>query len=72
MSFDLSTPPDAVSTTIAGDSGGSMCATHCSFPKEAFATKEEVRYAHELRLRLREYFLRRTAPPPRPWSVGAD
>jgi len=33
---------------------------------------EEVRYAHQLRLRLRQYFLRRPVPPARPWSVGAD
>jgi hypothetical protein len=30
----------------------------CALPRPAFATMEEVHYAHELRLRLRAYFLR--------------
>jgi len=49
-----------------------MRAIECTFPREAFASTEEVRHAHQLRLQLREYFLRRPVPPARPWSVGAD
>jgi hypothetical protein len=30
----------------------------CALPHPAFATMEEVHYAHELRLRVRAYFLR--------------
>ncbi|MET0660675.1 MAG: hypothetical protein ABW110_21220 [Steroidobacteraceae bacterium] len=44
----------------------------CALPQPAFATTEEVRYAHELRLQLRARFLNHIATPALPWSVGAD
>ena len=46
--------------------------TGCVLPQAAFATMEEVRYAHELRLRLRARLMRGAAAPARPWCVGAD
>ena len=46
--------------------------TGCTFLQPVFATMEEVRYAHELRLQLRARLLRDAAPPTRPWCVGAD
>ena len=69
MPFDFSTP---LRITSARDDGASMGATGCMFTREAFATTEEVRYAHQLRLQLRARLLRRPTPLPRPWSVGAD
>jgi len=72
MPFDFDIPRNPVSISVAGYNSASMCAMDCAFPQEAFATKEEVRYAHQLRLQLRERFLRRPVLPARPWSVGAD
>ena len=46
--------------------------TGCSLVQPVFATMEEVRYAHELRLQLRARLLRDAAPPTQPWCVGAD
>jgi hypothetical protein len=37
-----------------------------------YATADEVRYAHELRLQLRARLLRDAAPQTGPWCVGAD
>ncbi len=36
------------------------------------ASLEEIRYADQLRLQLRESYRRRSVPPPMPWCVGAD
>ena len=44
----------------------------CTYPQPAYATAEEVRYAHELRLQLRARLPRDAAPQTRPWCVGAD
>jgi hypothetical protein len=44
----------------------------CAFQQTAFATMEEFRHAHELRLQLREHFLSRPAPQAGPWWVGVD
>lgn len=41
-------------------------------PQPVFATMEEVRYAHELRLQLRARLMRDAAAPTQPWCVGAD
>ena len=41
-------------------------------PQPAFATMEEMRYADELRRRLKARLLRAVAPPTGPWCVGAD
>jgi hypothetical protein len=72
MPFDFAVPCHAVARAFARDDGVSMCAVEPTFPGAAFASRDEVRYAHQLRLQLREYFLRRPVPPTRPWSVGAD
>jgi hypothetical protein len=45
--------------------------TGCTVHEPIFATMEEVRYADELRLRLRARLLR-VAAPVKPWCVGAD
>ena len=44
----------------------------CAVPKPAFATMEEVRHAHDLRLRLRARFLSHVVLATGPWSVGVD
>ena len=44
----------------------------CALSEPAFATTEELHYAHELRLRLRVQFLGHPAVANVPWSVGAD
>ena len=44
----------------------------CTFLQPVFATMDEMRYAHELRLQLRARLLRDAAPPTQPWCVGAD
>jgi len=44
----------------------------CMYPRPAYATAEEVRYADELRLQLRARLLRDAAPRTGPWYVGAD
>jgi hypothetical protein len=72
MPFDFAIPRTALQIAVARDDHSLMRATECDFPREAFASMEEVRYAHQLRLRLRQYFLGRPVPPARPWSVGAD
>ena len=46
--------------------------TGCTILQPVFATMEEVRYAHELRLQLRTRLLRDAAPQTLPWCVGAD
>ena len=38
----------------------------------AIATLEEIRYAEQLRLQIRESYLRRRDPPPCVWLTGAD
>ena len=38
----------------------------------AVATLEEIRYAEELRLQIRESYLRRHDPPPSVWMTGVD
>ena len=73
MPFDcFPIPRSAIRVAVGRYEGASTSAASCTFPQAVFASKEEVRHAHELRLRLREHFLRRPAPPNRPWSVGAD
>jgi hypothetical protein len=44
----------------------------CTSPQPVCATADEVRYAYELRLQLRERLLRDATPKPGPWCVGAD
>jgi DNA-binding winged helix-turn-helix (wHTH) protein len=44
----------------------------CALSEPAFATTEDVHYAHELRLRLRAQFLGHPAVATAPCSVGAD
>jgi hypothetical protein len=44
----------------------------CVPSQPVFATMEEVRYGHELRLQLKARLLRDAALPTAPWSVGAD
>jgi len=68
MPFEVVTPRDP----FARSDGASLCETAYPLPQGAFVTMEEVRCAHELRLQLRKHFLRRPAPPARPWSVGVD
>lgn len=46
--------------------------TDCASPKPVFATMEEVRYAHELRLQLRTRLLHAAARSAVTCSVGAD
>jgi len=43
-----------------------------TYPQPAYATAEEVRYVHELKLQLRARLLRDAAPQAGPWCVGAD
>jgi hypothetical protein len=38
----------------------------------AVPTSEDIRYASELRLQLRDRYLRRPERPVGPWCVGAD
>jgi hypothetical protein len=40
--------------------------------RAAFPTIEEIRYASELRLQLRDRYLRRPEPTIGPWCVGVD
>ncbi len=44
----------------------------CSYPQPAYATLEEVRCVHELKLQLRARLLHDGAPQIAPWCVGAD
>ncbi|HVO89123.1 MAG TPA: winged helix-turn-helix domain-containing protein [Casimicrobiaceae bacterium] len=44
----------------------------CALPEPAFATMEEVRYAHELKLRLRARLLREVPATTASWSSGND
>lgn len=53
-------------------SDSSMRESGCTLPQPAFATMEEVRYAHELRMQLLARYLGRAEPATVPWSVGAD
>lgn len=47
--------------------------TECwPFERAAFPTNEEIRSGSELRLRLRERYLRRPQAPIGPWCVGVD
>ena len=58
----------------------SMCETgtqsgddyDASFGRTVIASPEEIRYAQQLRLELRESYGRRPVPPPTLWWVGAD
>jgi hypothetical protein len=36
------------------------------------ASAEEIRYAQQLRERIRQAYARRSTPQPAPWCVGAD
>jgi len=67
MPFDFATPRNAVARHNA-----SIGEEICSSSQTAFATMEEFRHAHELRLQLREHFLRRPASQAGPWFVGVD
>jgi hypothetical protein len=68
MPFDFATPRNAVARRDAAP----MSEEACAFQQTAFATMEEFRHAHELRLQLREHFLSRPAPQAGPWWVGVD
>jgi hypothetical protein len=57
---------------LLGRSDSSMREGGCTLPQPAFATMEEVRYAHELRMQLVARYLGRAEPAMVPWSVGAD
>jgi DNA-binding winged helix-turn-helix (wHTH) protein len=46
------------------------CESDCGLPKPVFATMEEVRYAHELRLQLRARLLRNATPAAEPLLYG--
>ena len=74
--MDTSSKRNPVRARFAGrvvrDSENGMREIGCPLPQPAFATMEEVRYAHELRLQLRTRFLDRIAAATGPWSVGAD
>ena len=77
-------PPCAPSAENAGFSGkravvcsirnvdASRRETGCTLPQPVFATMEEVRYAHELRLQVRARLMRDATAPVQPWCVGAD
>lgn len=67
MPFDFDAPRN-----MAARHDASMGEQVWSPSQDAFATTEEVFHAHELRLQLREHFLRRPVPHPGPWSVGVD
>jgi hypothetical protein len=67
MPFDFATPRNAVARHNA-----SMGEQTCSSSQTAYATMEEVCHAHELRLQLREHFLRQPPPQAGPWWVGVD
>lgn len=41
-------------------------------PGIAYATIEQIRYAEQLRLRIRESYLSRAEPPPSLWTVHVD
>ena len=41
-------------------------------PRVALATIEQIRYAEQLRLHIRESYLSRRAPPPSVWMTGVD
>ena len=41
-------------------------------PRIAVATLEQIRYAEQLRLQIRESYLRRRDPPPSVWMTGVD
>jgi hypothetical protein len=43
-----------------------------SFDRTVIASPEEIRYAQQLRLELRESYARRPVPPATLWWVGAD
>jgi len=68
MPFDFATPRHAVARRDAASMGEQVWPSS----QTAFATMEEFRHAHELRLQLREHFLRRPAPQAGPWFVGVD
>ena len=53
-------------------SDSSMRDSGCTLPQPAFATMEEVRYAHELRMQLLVRYLGHAEPATVPWSVDAD
>jgi hypothetical protein len=57
---------------VVRDPGSWMREVGCALPQPAFATIEEIRYAHELRLQLRARLLNHIAAATLPWSVGAD
>jgi hypothetical protein len=40
--------------------------------RAAVATLEEIRYAEQLRLQIRESYLRRRDPPPPVWVTGVE
>ena len=44
----------------------------CSRPQPVYATAEEVRYAHELKLKLRARLLRDAAPAPGPCCIAVE
>lgn len=41
-------------------------------PGIAHATIEQIRYAEQLRLRIRESYLSRAEPPPSLWTIHVD
>jgi hypothetical protein len=64
--------PERVAERVVLDGDSAMRGTGYRIPQPAFATMEEVRYAHELRLQLRARLLNHIAAATLPWSVGAD
>ena len=64
--------PDDGDTEHLAIPGRRAAGQSTSSEQPVFATMEEVRYAHELRLQLRARLLRDAAPPTQPWCVGAD
>jgi hypothetical protein len=65
MPFDIATPRNAVARP-------DVDSMSCPSSQTAFATMEEFRHAHELRVQLREHFLNRPAPQAGLWWVGVD
>ena len=69
------TRPTTTEQTLARHHDECCCAStnECwPFRRAALPTVEEIRYASELRLRLRDRYLSRPEPGATPWCVGAD
>ena len=66
--------PDHIVTLETRVDYDAFCAASTSdWPlRAAVPTSEDIRYASELRLQLRDRYLRRPERPVAPWCVGAD